>query len=237
MLGHTLAMAAHCRRAPLAPGMLASHYAPKARLRLNAEAARPGEALLAFGPAPAASVTLNLSPRGDLIEAAANLFSHLRALDASGATAHRGNEGAARGPGRGDQRPAHARRRAESRDKPMNLQIQRRSRCTRLRPICSPASSPSSATKYAITDPAAQEPYLVEMRDLYHGQHAGGAAAGLGRRGRGDPQARQRDQNRSGAAGRQHRPGRRANSASTARSCCRSRGSTKSARSIRSPTP
>ena len=43
------------------------------------------EALLAFGPAPKAGVSLNLSPRGDLIEAAANLFSHLRTLDASGA--------------------------------------------------------------------------------------------------------------------------------------------------------
>ena len=72
--------------APLAPGMLASHYAPKARLRLDADAPRAGEALLAFGPAPAFSgTTLNLSARGDLIEAAANLFSHLRALDASGA--------------------------------------------------------------------------------------------------------------------------------------------------------
>jgi L-threonylcarbamoyladenylate synthase len=77
------------KQAPLAPGMLASHYAPKARLRLNAELARDGEALLAFGPnAPSATgVTLNLSPRGDLVEAAANLFSHLRALDASGAKA------------------------------------------------------------------------------------------------------------------------------------------------------
>jgi L-threonylcarbamoyladenylate synthase len=66
--------------------MLSSHYAPKARLRLDADAARPGEALLAFGPPPPfAGVTLNLSPRGNLIEAAANLFSHLRALDASGA--------------------------------------------------------------------------------------------------------------------------------------------------------
>ena len=78
--------------APLAPGMLASHYAPKAKLRLDAESVRAGEALLAFGPAPLAgagqaSLTLNLSPRGDLVEAAANLFSHLRALDASGAPA------------------------------------------------------------------------------------------------------------------------------------------------------
>jgi L-threonylcarbamoyladenylate synthase len=70
--------------APMAPGMLASHYAPKARLRLDATP-RAGEALLAFGPAPSfAGTVLNLSPRGDLVEAAANLFSHLRALDASG---------------------------------------------------------------------------------------------------------------------------------------------------------
>jgi len=69
----------------IAPGMLSSHYAPKARLRLDADAARAGEALLAFGPAPTfAGRTLNLSLRGDLIEAAANLFSHLRALDAAG---------------------------------------------------------------------------------------------------------------------------------------------------------
>ena len=73
--------------APLAPGMLASHYAPKARLRLDAAAVRAGEALLAFGPQPLpANRTLNLSPRGDLIEAAANLFSHLRALDLAGTT-------------------------------------------------------------------------------------------------------------------------------------------------------
>ena len=85
VLGQPLAISAIADDAPLAPGMLSSHYAPKARLRLDAEAAGPDEALLAFGPAPAASVTLNLSPRGDLIEAAANLFSHLRALDASGA--------------------------------------------------------------------------------------------------------------------------------------------------------
>ncbi|HVX98939.1 MAG TPA: L-threonylcarbamoyladenylate synthase [Pseudorhodoplanes sp.] len=73
--------------APLAPGMLSSHYAPRARLRLDATSAAPGEALLAFGPAPAtAATTFNLSPGGDLVEAAANLFSHLRALDLAGAT-------------------------------------------------------------------------------------------------------------------------------------------------------
>jgi len=74
--------------APLAPGMLASHYAPKARLRLNAENLHAGEALLAFGKAlPTAGPVLNLSARGDLVEAAANLFSHLRTFDAGGATA------------------------------------------------------------------------------------------------------------------------------------------------------
>ena len=61
------------------PGMLESHYAPALPLRLEAEGARPGEALLGFGPAPDA--TLNLSEAGDLREAAANLFAMLRALD------------------------------------------------------------------------------------------------------------------------------------------------------------
>jgi L-threonylcarbamoyladenylate synthase len=88
-LGHPLAAPAAAGRAPRAPGMLASHYAPKARLHLDAASVGGNDALLAFGPAlPAdatrARVTLNLSARGDLIEAAANLFSHLRALDAAG---------------------------------------------------------------------------------------------------------------------------------------------------------
>ena len=75
---------------PLAPGMLASHYAPRARVRLDAEQVQAGEALLAFGPDKISGVdstvtVLNLSVSGDLDEAAANLFGHLRALDASGA--------------------------------------------------------------------------------------------------------------------------------------------------------
>jgi len=85
VLGRALAVAASAEEAPLAPGMLSSHYAPKARLRREATEARDGEVLLGFGPSPGAA--LNLSPRGDLIEAAANLFSHLRALDASGTKA------------------------------------------------------------------------------------------------------------------------------------------------------
>jgi len=70
---------------PQSPGQLESHYAPRARLRLNAVSASAGEALLGFGPA--AGAALNLSPGGDLTEAAANLFAHLRALDAAGAAA------------------------------------------------------------------------------------------------------------------------------------------------------
>ena len=65
------------------PGQLESHYAPRAALRLNAQQARDGEVLLGFGNAPGAR--LNLSPRGDLKEAAANLFAMLRALDKSAA--------------------------------------------------------------------------------------------------------------------------------------------------------
>jgi L-threonylcarbamoyladenylate synthase len=90
VLGRPLAMQEMHADAPLAPGMLASHYAPKARLRLNAERVEAGEALLAFGSvlcpgAAQARAVLNLSERGDLVEAAANLFSHLRALDVAGA--------------------------------------------------------------------------------------------------------------------------------------------------------
>jgi L-threonylcarbamoyladenylate synthase len=68
---------------PLAPGMLDSHYAPRTKLRLNATRAEPGDVQLAFGtPLPGAKATLNLSERGDIAEAAANLFGHLRRLDA-----------------------------------------------------------------------------------------------------------------------------------------------------------
>ena len=73
---------------PNAPGQLLRHYAPATRLRLNAAMADPGEALLAFGPDPFAGryakTVLNLSESGDLTEAAANLFSMLRQLDAGG---------------------------------------------------------------------------------------------------------------------------------------------------------
>ena len=67
-----------------APGMLVSHYAPRALMRLNAEPSA-GEAWLAFGPSPGFDGPMrNLSPTGDLHEAARNLFAMLHELDAEG---------------------------------------------------------------------------------------------------------------------------------------------------------
>ena len=63
---------------PVAPGQLASHYAPKGKVRLNAASAKKGEFLLGFGPVTA---DLNLSVAGDLVEAAARLFACLHQLD------------------------------------------------------------------------------------------------------------------------------------------------------------
>lgn len=65
------------------PGMLESHYAPRLPLRMNARAAKPGEAWLAFGPVPGEgpAAAENLSPSGDLSEAAGNLFAALHRLD------------------------------------------------------------------------------------------------------------------------------------------------------------
>lgn len=73
---------------PRSPGRLRGHYAPRLPIRLDALEVGPDEALLAFGAiAPeGARATLNLSPTGDLAEAARNLFAMLRRLDASGAT-------------------------------------------------------------------------------------------------------------------------------------------------------
>lgn len=68
--------------APTSPGQLASHYAPNGALRLNAEIVEDGEVLLGFGPVDA---PINLSPSGDLVEAAARLFDALHQLNAMGA--------------------------------------------------------------------------------------------------------------------------------------------------------
>jgi L-threonylcarbamoyladenylate synthase len=86
-LGRALQHPPDAAAAPKAPGQLASHYAPQARLRLAATEVSPDEAALDFGGALAGGPSharLDLSPSGDLVEAAANLFAHLRALDHAG---------------------------------------------------------------------------------------------------------------------------------------------------------
>jgi L-threonylcarbamoyladenylate synthase len=83
-LGRPLAAAPDAGSAVVAPGMLASHYAPRARLRLDATALEDGEVGLDFGGRLGAA--LDLSPSGDVEEAAANLFAMLHRLDAMGAT-------------------------------------------------------------------------------------------------------------------------------------------------------
>jgi L-threonylcarbamoyladenylate synthase len=90
ILGHPLVEPEAVEDRPVAPGMLRSHYAPEAAVRLDAHEVREGEAVLLFGGfVPAglerAKARLDLSAKGDLAEAAAHLFSHLRRLDAVGA--------------------------------------------------------------------------------------------------------------------------------------------------------
>ncbi|WP_127091260.1 L-threonylcarbamoyladenylate synthase [Aquabacter cavernae] len=94
VLGHALPDAAADDDAerPQSPGRLASHYAPNAAVRLDADEVRPGEALLTFaGHRPpgteTAAIVFDLSPSGSLEEAAANLYAALRQLDAAGAEA------------------------------------------------------------------------------------------------------------------------------------------------------
>ncbi len=77
-LGRPIAVAAE-DAAIAAPGMMLSHYAPNAALRLNVTQPGPDEAWLGFGAAPGAAA--NLSPTGDLREAARNLFAMLHQLD------------------------------------------------------------------------------------------------------------------------------------------------------------
>ena len=73
---------------PRSPGQLASHYAPALPLRIGAGDPGPGEALLSFGPdtPSGAAAERNLSASGNPVEAAANLFAALHALDRSGCT-------------------------------------------------------------------------------------------------------------------------------------------------------
>lgn len=92
VIGRPLVLAGEAGAAPISPGLLASHYAPAAQVRLEAaEGPRRGEAWLGFGPEHAGfmppAIALNLSVAGDLTEAAANLFGYMRQLDAQGPAA------------------------------------------------------------------------------------------------------------------------------------------------------
>jgi len=87
-LGSTLAVRTPASGAPSAPGQLESHYAPQAEIRVDASRVDADEVALDFAGALAggpAKAYLDLSPSGDLVEAATNFFAYLRGLDASGA--------------------------------------------------------------------------------------------------------------------------------------------------------
>lgn len=90
VLGHQLVHATHAGpdhgSAPASPGQLLNHYAPRARVRLDIASPETGEGLIAFGPQvpPHDGPCINLSPSGDLAEAAARLYAALRELDAAG---------------------------------------------------------------------------------------------------------------------------------------------------------
>ena len=106
-----------------APGMLLAHYAPSVPVRLNAVSVNPGEALLRFGQSDLQhdGLTLNLSPRGDIDEAAHNLFAMLHELDRPGVTAIAVEPIAKEGLGRAiNDRLTRA---AQGRDEPGQLQV------------------------------------------------------------------------------------------------------------------
>ncbi len=96
---------------PLAPGMLASHYAPRAKVRLHAMGVEPGEALLAFGLGAisgidAAAMVMNLSERGDLTRGRHQSVRPSSRARRQGRAHHRGDADSGRRPGRSHQRPA-----------------------------------------------------------------------------------------------------------------------------------
>ncbi len=84
--GPLLAPDATAKAAPASPGMVLRHYAPRAPVRLHGSSAAAGEVMIGFGPGYDRA-DFNLSPSGDVVEAAANLFAMLRAADALNPTA------------------------------------------------------------------------------------------------------------------------------------------------------
>ena len=160
--------------------MLASHYAPRTPVRLNADSVEAGEALLAFGPggvpgADDAAAVMNLSARSNVDEAAANLFGYLRTLDCQRRARHRGDADPASRARRSHQRPAAPRRDGAG------LNQEQETKMNIVQPSAPSSAAPLSpeliarfrkivGDKYAVTDAADIAPYLTEERDLFHGR-------------------------------------------------------------------
>ena len=141
------------------PGMMASHYAPRLPLRLNADSVRADEALLAFGPNPlaGAAVTENLSRRGDTKEAAAKLFAALRRLDRPDLS------GIAAMPIPGDGLGAAINDRLRRAAAPRESQTgETNSLLGRIEAVV--------GAKGLVAEPAEMAPYLSEPRGLYTGR-------------------------------------------------------------------
>ena len=141
--------------------MMSSHYAPRARLRLDIHEVRPGEALLAFGPTvPTSSNRMcNLSPRGDLAEAAANLFAMLRQLDQPGVSTIAVMRVPDRGLGRSHQRPPAPRGRP-ARGRPMSV----------LDPAIARALKEAAGQDGWSESASEIAPHLVELRGRWKGE-------------------------------------------------------------------
>ena len=209
-----------CRRlvdpeAPLAPGMLASHYAPRAQLRLRrVDRVNPGEALLAFGArlppgtgsrdrAQSVAGRRSRRGRGQSVFASAHARPGRCATIAVMPVPHEGLGEAI------NDRLARAARRDRSENESRRHERNEQTR----RPPCLAATLARLIAvvgeKNAITDKDKQAPYLVEIRDAVDRPHAGGAAAGLDRRRCRRCSSSPTRPDRDRAAGRQHRPGRR----------------------------
>ena len=149
--------------------MLASHYAPGAAVRVGATSVLPGEALLAFGQAPCdgsetAVAMLNLSPSGDLREAATNLFSYPAAPRSQRRRDHRRRADPECRPRRGDQRPALPRRRAARRS------LGHDQRAGAIDPALLDRFAAIVGDAHALRAEADIAPYVHELRGLYPGR-------------------------------------------------------------------
>ena len=218
---------------PLAPGLLTSHYAPRAAVRLNATHVGPGEAVLAFGP----NAVRRIGPGCRHLEPVGTWRSHrgrrkpvrpFARARCHACDAHRGNADSGDRPRRSNQRPSAPRR------------------C--LRDFANEQDGANHATVAAGAPGALRKDRRRAQRIDRPERHraisdrgprplsrplAAGAAAGLDRRSRSDRKTRQRDEDRDRAAGRQHRPCRRPDGCEWRGRRLACAASTRSARSTR----